>query len=110
MEKKRSGLKVDVPEKEVDDFEHIDELTASPEPELLEYQRQKSTPKLVLTNIREDDTEEKLLEVDRIEELQDQENLEFGMMPAGSEQLIVASLIREGSIEIDNVEKEQNQQ
>ena len=54
----------------------------------------------------EDDTEEKLLEVDRIEELQDQENLEFGMMPAGSEQLIVASLIREGSIEIDNVDKE----
>ena len=39
MEKKRSGLTVDVPEKKVDDFEHIDELTASPEPELLEYQR-----------------------------------------------------------------------
>jgi hypothetical protein len=89
--KKSQGLKITPSREIVEKEEHADELARSPEPELLKYQRSKTMPKIALIEVNED-SEELILEIDNIEQLQDQDKLEYGMLPAGSDEIIMGTL------------------
>jgi hypothetical protein len=96
-------LKITPSREIVEKEEHADELARSPEPELLKYQRSKTMPKIALIEVNEE-SEELILEIDNIEQLQDQDKLEYGMLPAGSDEIIMGTLQREGIIAAQPVE------
>ena len=58
---------------------------AVPDVELLQFQKQRSTPKVRLSNVNEEGIEEELLQVDNFEQLADKGEDHYGMMQAGGE-------------------------
>lgn len=56
-----------------------------PDVELLQFQKQRSTPKVRLSNVNEEGIEEELLQVDNFEQLADKGEDHYGMMQAGGE-------------------------
>ncbi len=89
--------------------DHVDDEVTSPDPQLLAYQKTKITPKLSLTNITEL-TEDLVLEVNNMAELDDVtvENC-YGLLPAGSEEVIVESLKRQGSLGVEAMKDNDDQ-
>ena len=102
---KSGGLTID-PTRDPDTIpedESIPEEVRSPDPQLLEYQQKKKQPKISLTNITEI-AEDLVLEIDKMDDLENTDQLVYGMLPAGQEECIVAKLKRQGSL---TIEKEQ---
>ena len=99
MESKDEKLTIEAVREPIEEKDFDDEVT-SPCPELLTYQRSKTTPKIQLTEVSEQ-TEEVILEINEMGELENQDKVVYGMLPAGTEEQIVAQLKRQGSLKID---------
>lgn len=84
MESKGDQLTIDAVREPVEEKDFDDEVT-SPCPELLTYQRSKTTPKISLTEVTEN-TEELILEINEMGDLENQDKVVYGMLPAGTEE------------------------
>ena len=89
---------------EENDLEH-----AVPDVELLQFQKQSSTPKVRLSNVNEEGIETELLQVDNFEQLAEKGEDHYGMMQAGGEQKIIKQLIKQGSLDANGLPIEQQQ-
>ena len=76
-----------------------DDELAVPDVELLQFQKQRSTPKVSLSEVNVDGDEQVHLEVENFEGL-DAETPHLGMAKAGNDDKIVLSLQRAGSLDI----------
>ena len=76
---------------------------AVPDVELLQFQKQRSTPKVRLSNVNEEGIEEQLLAVDNFEQLAEKGEDHYGMMQAGGEQKIIKQLIKQGSLDANGM-------
>ena len=63
---------------------------AVPDVELLAFQKQRSTPKVSLSEIRDDGHEDKLLELDNFADCADKGENYYGMQQAGGEDKIIS--------------------
>ena len=72
---------------------------AVPDVGLLAFQKQRSTPKVSLSEITGDGQENKLLELDDFADCADKGDQHYGMMQAGGEERVVKELIRAGSLD-----------
>ena len=70
------------------DAQRDEEEVQTPDPVLLKYQRQKTTPKISLTDVSAF-ADKVILEINDISELENQDQVIYGMLPAGSEETIV---------------------
>ena len=87
MESTNTGLQITPPDK-VHEERFFDEEVTSPDPLLLTYQRSRTTPKISLTDVTEEN-DKIILEINEIGELENQDQVFYGMLPAGSEEIIV---------------------
>ena len=76
---------------------------AVPDVELLQFQKQRSTPKVRLSNVNEEGIEEQLLAVDSFEQLAEKGEEHYGMMQAGGETKIIKQLIKQGSLDANGM-------
>ena len=70
--------------------------------ELLAFQKQRSMPKVRLSNVGQDG-EEHLLEVDDFANIENKGEEHYGMMKSGGEEKIVKQLIKAGSLDPDGM-------
>ena len=91
--------------------DHKEEAKNEEEPdfELLAFQKQRSTPRFSLSQIKEGEDEKVLVEVDDFAQVED--NTEhMGMLSEGQEQKIVDQLRRAGSLETKDLPKPEETQ
>ena len=81
-----------------------------PDVELLQFQKQRSTPKVRLSNVNEEGIETELLQVDNFEQLAEKGEDHYGMMQAGGEQKIIKQLIKQGSLDASGLPIQQPKQ
>ena len=88
--------------KEQDNSASIEEEGADlavPDVGLLAFQKQRSTPKVSLSEINAEGQENHLVEIDDFADCADKSDAHYGMMQAGGEEKIVKELIRAGSLD-----------
>jgi len=98
---KRSPDPITVPAKDPHTDGSIEEEVTSPDHTLLEFQKQRSMPKVSLSDVT-DHVEKHLIEIDHFGELADADHEHYGMLPAGTEEVIVETLKKQGSIKMDH--------
>jgi hypothetical protein len=97
---KRTPDPISVPAKDSHTDGSIEEEVTSPDHTLLEFQKQRSMPKVSLSDVTEV-VEKKLIEIDHFGELADADHKHYGMLPAGTEEVIVETLKKQGSIKME---------
>ena len=76
-----------------------DHELAVPDAGLLQFQKQRSTPKVVLSEVTHEGDENHLLQIDDFADCQDKGEGQYGMMQAGGEEKVIKELIRAGSLD-----------
>ena len=84
-----------------------DAIHAVPDVELLQFQKQRSTPKVSLSSVNLDGEEENIVEIDDFANV-DQNAGSIGMAPAGTEDFVVRELKRAGSLKMSEGAAQQN--
>ena len=100
MERKPNLTVIPVKEDLTAEMQRDDEEVQTPDPVLLKYQRQKTCPKISLTDVSAF-ADKVILEINDISELENQDQIIYGMLPAGSEETIVEQLKKQGSLKLE---------
>ena len=83
--------------------EENDQEHAVPDVELLQFQKQRSTPAVRLSSVCEEGIETELLQVDNFEQIAEKGEDHYGMMQAGGEEKVIKQLIKQGSLDVNGI-------